>query len=770
MWVGANGLIKIAKGTSGTLKVPGMTLKQFGTIDIKLTLDRKQLNTAFASWAGDGFNFFAKGTMNQWTPVQLLDNGQNGDEAAGDGILTYVQSVAKGKHDGLLNAGDEVQFIFVATQGDDLPENGQEYKAATQAYQDGVGAATATGLAGAWVSAQVILSKDSKGKFLNTAVVVPAASAASCDPPCNADQVCTAGQCVAKTVDCTPACGDGQVCQAGQCVPTPCNPACAADESCKAGQCVKNQLPLAITAVDPAKGWTSGGDQVVLTGTGFVNGTTVIFGDKAATAAKVSADGLQVICTTPAHDAGLVDVVAKNPDATTATLSGGFYFQVMPKPSVQLPQMQLGGNNKDGVTVSVLAQVQSVSELPGATPGLQVDVAYGPVGSDPVKNPAAWTFVPASFTSEDVQKGQETWSATLPVLAIGTYAVVARATWQGQTVYGDADGSDNGLQANQFTTLTIVDKATQPTLTAVQPAWVPAKGGAVQLLGANLLGSFGVHFVSQFQGKTFDATTVVANGTGLLATTPGLPPLPADVVVTPPVGAAMTLKNALDVEPFDTPVIDGAVGQAADWNPWSLASVQATPTGWGVGKNQLDQLYAAWDKDSLYFGIVGTVEASNAVVIYLDIDYGSGTGAKQPSDLKDNTGNLDDAIANGLLVADGQIGIDFAAGSLGMAGFTGTNLALSTDAGWRGLSNVNDFAWTVGTVAPAVDKQSLEFSILLTQLFPKGLPAGGATVKYVAVIVNKDGSSISNQFLPPQQAANATTVDTWGTLHIYPVP
>ena len=176
MWVGPNGKLTVQKGATGTIAVPGMALKKFGPVDLKLVLDTKALAAAFSKWSIANNKFFVKGSMNQWTPVQLLDDGKKGDDAAGDGKLTFVLKQNLGKHDGGVSVGDEVQFIFVATTGDALPEDGQEYKGATQAQTEGVAAWDDTGTG--WTSAPVELKKDSKGKFLNTAITIVAPASA----------------------------------------------------------------------------------------------------------------------------------------------------------------------------------------------------------------------------------------------------------------------------------------------------------------------------------------------------------------------------------------------------------------------------------------------------------------------------------------------------------------------------------------------------------------------------------------------------------------
>jgi serine/threonine-protein kinase len=84
----------------------------------------------------------------------------------------------------------------------------------------------------------------------------------------------------------------------------------------------------AIASATPSSGSTAGGATVVIRGSGFQPGATVRFGGKPATVASSIETALEV--TTPAHDAGRVDVVVANPGGRTATLAGGYAFAAPP--------------------------------------------------------------------------------------------------------------------------------------------------------------------------------------------------------------------------------------------------------------------------------------------------------------------------------------------------------------------------------------------------------------------------------------------------------
>ncbi len=751
MWLGQNGKIALTKGQSGTVAAAGLKLKAFGGVDVKIALDTSKLNAAF-KWSLKTHKFFVKGTLNQWTPVQLLDDGQAGDSKADDGILTYVHKLHLGKHDGLLAAGDEVQFIFVATTGDTEPAAGQEYKGAKEAYADGVSAWAATGADGAFASVPVVTATDSKGKFKNTAFVVPS-PADGCSPACAADETCTAGKCSKSD---------------------PCNNACTADEKCASGKCV---AILQITAVEPSKGWVSGASAVKVIGAGFVSGTTVLFAEALAADVVTAADGKSLTCKTPANAAGLVKVKVSNPDGQSAALADGFFYQAVPVPALHLSgALSATANDKQAYVVTAVAKVPTVSNVAGQTPDLTVEFGYAPAGSDVVTNAAAWKWSAATYVDKDVAKGEENWTGTLPVLPIGSYAWLARAKWQGQTVIGDGDGSENGVTPKQYGSLAVLPKSTAPTLTGVEPPWLAAKGSSkITLLGDNLKVTFAVEVISTAKNpQKALLTNPLLTDNGLQITVGPLPLGSANATIAPPNLAVLTLVSSLAVVPWDSPALDGLF--SGDWDASSTVATNSVVTAWGAGLNELKFANIAYDKDNLYFGVSGVVEAGNAIVVYFDTDYGAApaTGTKNPGDFKDVSGAVDDAISSALLNAEAKIGIDYALATIGMAGFDGKDLAKSTAAGWRNLSNTGDFGWIGAPIVCAANSipavpPGMEAAIPLATLYPLGIPKTGVTLKWLVVIGNKDGTAVSNQFLPMQLGQpDAKTATTWGSIQVFP--
>ena len=108
------------------------------------------------------------------------------------------------------------------------------------------------------------------------------------------------------------------------------------------GRQIVSQAPV-ITSVSPANGPIAGGTLVTITGLSFVTGMTVQFGANTPVAANFI-NSTQVTVLTPANAPGAVDVTVQNPDAQTATLTGGFTY-VLPPPAATISSVLKSGTN-----------------------------------------------------------------------------------------------------------------------------------------------------------------------------------------------------------------------------------------------------------------------------------------------------------------------------------------------------------------------------------------------------------------------------------------
>ncbi len=187
--------------------------------------------------------------------------------------------------------------------------------------------------------------------------------------------------------------------------------------------------------------------------------------------------------------------------------------------------------------------------------------------------------------------------------------------------------------------------------------------------------------------------------------------------------------------------VDGVIG--ADWQS-PVEATNALLTDWGVGKNELSELHVSYDATNLYVGIKGRAEAQNSIVAYVDTDFGKTTGIKQPTELSDNTGILDDQLSGTAVVNIPGFGAEFAFGSVGMAS---NPSSFSESAGWRSLTNPADLAWLEAPLVADAVAGSLETSIPLATLFPNGVPAQGL-IGIIVAMTAAGGTVYSNQFLP----------------------
>jgi len=84
-----------------------------------------------------------------------------------------------------------------------------------------------------------------------------------------------------------------------------------------------------VSSISPNNGWTTGGTEVMITGTNFASGATVSFGGAAATNVVV-ANVTTITATTPAGSAGAVTVTVTNPGGQSGSLASGFTYVVAP--------------------------------------------------------------------------------------------------------------------------------------------------------------------------------------------------------------------------------------------------------------------------------------------------------------------------------------------------------------------------------------------------------------------------------------------------------
>ena len=214
------------------------------------------------------------------------------------------------------------------------------------------------------------------------------------------------------------------------------------------------------------------------------------------------------------------------------------------------------------------------------------------------------------------------------------------------------------------------------------------------------------------------------------------------------------------IVPGREPVPDGELGDLRH-----RAVVQAVPSEFGAGQNQLDALWLDATRDGLYLGLEGLFAWDvNAVEVWIDVDPGAGTGVASPAGaLTDTTGIADAVLASSHLTAPAAaFGADLAVVAVGGADphvedfrDDGGGRALRapfgqpSNLGWLRAALNYGAVRTRGVAIPPVSGQGLEVFLPWTSLYPGGVVPAGARLRLAAALVNTAGDYTSNQLLPP---------------------
>ena len=398
IWEGPNGTFNVP--ANGTQDVTGGQFKitSFGPHDMKVLIDVNHMHPDYEGFNTATDRVFLKGSMNSWTPVQLLDNGLKGDTTAGDGIYTYIHKENMGIHDGLLQMDQHVQFVFVFCYGETCTgRTGIEYKIMGNAVDTGVTAFS--NASGNWAEEDIILEMESRGRAKNTTIII----------------------------------GRG-----------------------KTGE----EAPQ-ILLVEPGRGPTAGNTPITITGSNFRTGATVTFGGITATEVNVASAGT-ITCKTPAHAEGSVDVVVRNSDNTFGTYPRGYRYADGQQQSVigwaqlMTTTMTVTKNQTSG-ELKGQVWVEGVTDGTGRGATVIAKIGYGPNASNPSVDESGWSWFAATY-KEDAGNN-DVYAGMLTIPTAGTYSFCYKFSVDGGTSWtyadGDTQGSTNGYQPASSGTITV---------------------------------------------------------------------------------------------------------------------------------------------------------------------------------------------------------------------------------------------------------------------------------------------------------------------------
>lgn len=201
---------------------------------------------------------------------------------------------------------------------------------------------------------------------------------------------------------------------------------------------------------------------------------------------------------------------------------------------------------------------------------------------------------------------------------------------------------------------------------------------------------------------------------------------------------------------------------------------QTIPTDFGASFNQLDALRLTSDEAGLWIGVDGVFDdRANAVVVWLDIDVGEGSGIGVDQVVDDHAGAVD-SLLSALIPVPSISGVGFEA-VVAQLEATEVRLGSTYDlAGlrllrppfgdemnlWWGEATVNFEMDRVANGRPAVEagamgatEHGMEVFVPWPAVYPEGLPTDGARIGVFVTLSDARGEHLSTQALPPYATA-----------------
>ena len=358
-----------------------------------------------------------------------------------------------------------------------------------------------------------------------------------------------------------------------------------------------------ITALSPASGPTTGGTDVVISGTGFQPGVTVTFASNAGVVLSQSPTSLTV--RTPARAAGAVSVTVTNPDGGSAWKATAFTYQTQVSSPTVTAMSPVSGPAAGGTTVTLtgtsfksgavvrfgtlsgqvtsLTSTRIVVRSPARDAGAVPVTVLNPDGGStqapqpftytaPPATPTISSFAPASgpatggtdvtITGTNFQSGAVVRFGAVgaTVTSVTPTRITVRTPAQGKGIVALSVVNPSGNGAQVPSAFTYLGAA--PTVTSVSPVVGPSAGGTdVTIEGANFENGVSVSINHQL------APVVSVTPSRLVVRMPAHAPATVGLAVTNPdsqvawVPAAFTYENAgpaiISVEPASGPTGGG---------------------------------------------------------------------------------------------------------------------------------------------------------------------------------------------------------------------
>jgi hypothetical protein len=328
----------------------------------------------------------------------------------------------------------------------------------------------------------------------------------------------------------------------------------------------------AVTGVTLSTGSTAGGDQVVVTGSGFTGASAVTFGTTAAADFTVLSD-TAILATTPALSAGTVDVKVTTPSGTSATGSADHFTATAPAAPTVTALSISSGSTAGGTVLTITG-----TNFTAAT-----GVSFG-------TTPAAALVVNSPTQITVVSPSQAAGLVDVTVTTAG-----------GTSATGAAD---------QFT----YTAAAAPTVTAVSAGSGSTDGGAVVLVsGTGFTGATAVNF-----GSVAASSFTVVSDTLLLATAPAEAAGTVDVTVTTPSGTSATgAADHFSYTAAPAPAVTGISAASGGAGGGTVITIRGTDLGGATAvkfgtasATSFTVLSNGWIVATVPPGVAGTVDVT----------------------------------------------------------------------------------------------------------------------------------------------------------------
>ena len=174
---------------------------------------------------------------------------------------------------------------------------------------------------------------------------------------------------------------------------------------------------------------------------------------------------------------------------------------------------------------------------------------------------------------------------------------------------------------------------------------------------------------------------------------------------------------------------------------WNSIYENTHVSDWSAS-NDFENLYLAYDDDSLYIAVDGGFDpGGNCVNIYIDTDFGDGTGINDFSQIQGD--GIGDHLRKNVETPDNF----------------GANIAFSE---WALSSNINVVSLEdpsavdqyVLTSNISINSSVIEIAIPLSEIYPQGVDIAGKKIAVVALIGGGDESQLANDTIPQQDDAS----------------